>query len=70
LYFWVCDSETGRSTQRLVWRGAVALWLMNGGALASAVGAGAVTTDWQIQGMNAAVHESASGTKRRFAAAH
>jgi hypothetical protein len=39
----------------------VALWLMNGGTLTSAVGVGAVTTDWQIQGMNAAVHESGPG---------
>jgi hypothetical protein len=32
--------------------GGVALWLMNGATVTSVLGAGSVTTDWQIQGNN------------------
>jgi FG-GAP-like repeat len=46
----------GDGTSDILWRhssGAVALWLMNGGSLASALGVGSLTSDWQIQSANA-----------------
>jgi hypothetical protein len=46
----------GDGKSDILWRhssGAVALWLMNGGTLASALGVGSLTTDWQIQSANA-----------------
>jgi hypothetical protein len=69
----------------ILWRyisGDVAIWLMNGTTVQSSALVGNAPPAWTIQGTNAdrgwrhnkdalaAVHESANGTKRRFAAAH
>jgi hypothetical protein len=47
----------GDSQSDILWYGSnVALWLMNGGTITSALGVGTLPTDWQIQN---ARHEEA-----------